>query len=105
MNDEQRKGNHPNKIKDKEEKNPRQSGIREKEKIPTYIYVSQERKSYHICIYVMKEKNRRCITNVIKVKGIIPSIIGKILRITSKTDADHNNLCILYIHKTPNAFL
>ena len=39
MNDEQRKGNHPNKIKDEEEKNPRQSGTRKKEKILTYIYV------------------------------------------------------------------
>ena len=39
MNNEQRKANHPNKIKDKEKKNPRQSGTREKKKIPTYIYV------------------------------------------------------------------
>ena len=56
----------------------------------------------YIC--VMKEKNRRCVTNVITLKGIIPLIIGKILTIASKTDADHNNLCILHFPKTPNAF-
>lgn len=36
--------NHSNKMKEIEGKDPRQSGEREKEKIPTHIYIWQERK-------------------------------------------------------------
>lgn len=51
--------NHSNKMKEIEGKDPRQSGEREKEKIPTHIYIyGSKGKKHHIHICMLEEKKK-----------------------------------------------